>query len=98
LSREIIWLQKNAMKALRGVIWTAQADKRRTAEDMGNIRKNVMIVGGADDIAVTPSSCERVSSSLSDAPLVLVEKAGHYPQHTHPEVISDAVDQLLARE
>jgi pimeloyl-ACP methyl ester carboxylesterase len=98
LSREIIWLQRKAVNALRGVIRSAQEDKRRTAESTDTIQGNIMIVNGSDDIAVPSSSSERLSASLSDAPLVLVAKAGHYPQYTHPQVISDAVGRLLARE
>ncbi|MHA7776401.1 alpha/beta fold hydrolase [Roseibium sp. M-1] len=57
-----------------------------------------LIVTGTDDTVVWPSiHCEGLLRDLPQAELLMLDRAGHMPHHTHREEIAAAVERLAER-
>ena len=57
-----------------------------------------LIVSGTEDTVVWPSiHCEGLLKDLSGAELIMLDRAGHMPHHTHAPHIAAALDGLVAR-
>ena len=56
-----------------------------------------LVIEGEQSIPSTVESARVLAQALPNAALVLVPKAGHYPQVEQPEVFFAAVGRFLSR-
>jgi pimeloyl-ACP methyl ester carboxylesterase len=60
------------------------------------LRTPTVIVTGDRDMMVSAQTNARVlAATLPDAKLVLLKDVGHMPHHAAPEVVADAIDELV---
>jgi pimeloyl-ACP methyl ester carboxylesterase len=56
-----------------------------------------LVLSGADDLLTPPEHSEEIVRRLPGAEQVLVPDAGHLVMLEHPQVVTDAIDELLGR-
>ena len=63
-----------------------------------DLRTPTVIITGDRDTMVSPQSNARVlAATLPGAKLVLLKDVGHMPHHAAPEVIANAIEELVSR-
>jgi len=71
---------------------------RAMSRDYPTLCQPTLIVTGTEDTVVWPSiHCEGLLKDIADSELVMLDRAGHMPQHTHTEEILAGLDRLLQR-
>ena len=71
---------------------------RTMSRDYRRLDQPALIVTGTEDTVVWPSiHCEGLLRDLPEAELLMLDRAGHMPQHTHTDDIMAGLEQLLLR-
>lgn len=68
------------------------------SKDYATLVQPTLIVTGTQDSVVWPSiHCEGLLTSLPDAELMVLDRAGHMPHHTHTQKIVQGLERLMCR-
>lgn len=71
---------------------------RVMSQDYRRLNQPALIVTGTEDTVVWPSiHCEGLLSDLPAAEVLMLDRAGHMPQHTHTADIVAGLERLLSR-
>jgi pimeloyl-ACP methyl ester carboxylesterase len=63
-----------------------------------DLRIPTIIIAGDRDTMVSPQINARVlAATLPSAKLIMLKDVGHMPHHAAPEVVADAIDELVRR-
>ncbi|MET1412761.1 alpha/beta hydrolase [Roseibium sp. HPY-6] len=70
----------------------------RQSKRYAEIMQPTLIVTGTHDTVVWPSiHCEGLLRDLPNAELLMLDLAGHMPQHTHTDTVVEAIEKLVKR-
>ncbi len=72
-----------------------QAGRYDVRARLGEIRPPALVVVGDADWVCPPSASRAIADGLSDAELLVLPQAGHFPFGEQPEVFADAVRRFL---
>ena len=79
-------------------ICSLKAAVRRQSDCYAQIAQPALVVSGTQDTVVWPSiHCEGLLKDLPQAELVMLDRAGHMPHHTHAGEIVTAIERLVER-
>lgn len=68
------------------------------SKQYSRLRQPALVVSGTEDTVVWPSiHCEGLMRDLPNAQLLMLDKAGHMPHHTHTDDIVSALVKLVRR-
>lgn len=75
----------------------AMATRPDSTDTLKNMTVPALIVGGAHDQLFPAERPQEMADLLPDAELVIAERSGHMPMLEEPEVVTQAIDRLMAR-
>lgn len=90
------WLAMPKAK-VRQAYTTLMTREDDVAPRLAELTMPVLVIHGAQDVAIDPEIARGVAAALPDGRLVVVDGAGHGANLTHPEAVNAALEDFLTR-
>jgi len=91
-----LYLRPANFTATAGELAVMQDSVQAISPRYGEIQVPVIILAGSSDQMVdVKGNAWRLAEALPNGELVLVEGTGHKLHHTHPDVVMDAIDEVM---
>ncbi len=94
------WKERFASVHVPSMLRALRALRRRDSvlDRLGEIKGPALVIVGEDDGLLPPSYSNEIAAGLTDASLVVVEKAGHLSTLEQPESVTSAMVSFLQKQ
>lgn len=91
------WIAKWRQMPLSGLRQACQAlvSREDIHDRLGEISAPALVIHGSSDRAVAMGLAQRLSSELGNGRLIIIDRAGHAANLTHPAAVNHAMQQFL---